>query len=204
MPESEHPLAITVSMEEARRLAADQATSTPSREGEEATESERESEREGQDVDESVEARSGGPFGGLTAREARLRGAAKARERRKQAEEDAQNSSMSARIRFGVALSKIPQSELDEVVQVMVREAKAGKTQAIAALARMADQAWGKAQPDVEPPPDPEGDARSLTREERSELIAMMQERRRLQEQASGEPSDPRGSAADGGGAPPP
>jgi hypothetical protein len=198
---------------------ADQATSTPSRTGEEGktlgqmsdaeiSEAEAELVREysGEDASasESANERKGGPFGGLTASEAAYRRAEAARERRKQAEQDAQNARLTARDRFGVALSKIAQSDLDEVVQAMVKEAKAGKPQAIAALARMADQAFGRPTPAEGEEPEAEGDARKLTREERSELIAMMQERRRLQEQAAGDSVDPRASAPEGGGAPPP
>jgi len=80
-----------------------------------------------------------------------------ARERRAEAEADATSATLTARQRYGIALSKLPQSKLDAVLQRMANDAEAGSTQAIAALARLMGEAWGKPTPDRAPTPEEEG-----------------------------------------------
>jgi len=118
-------------------------------------------------VDERAEPRSRGYFGGLTPSEAAARKGALARERRAERERDAADASLTAWQRFGVALSKLPQETLDAVVARLAADALAGDTRSVAALARLADQAFGRAQ--VEEEAHPEADPiEALTRAERS------------------------------------
>ena len=75
---------------------------------------------------------------------------------------------MTFRQRLGVSLSKLSQPELDQVVSELAHRGNAN------ALARLADQAFGKPLPADEDKPEDEGLA-SLTREERAVLRQMLE-----------------------------
>ncbi len=80
----------------------------------------------------------------------------------------------------------------------MAGDAGEGKAQAMGALARMADQAFGKSQPE-ESAPEEEDPIERLTRAERSAMIARLQEESRMHREAAGVAGDPRSSGADDG-----
>lgn len=151
-----------------------------------------------QDEDDSTpRARSGTLKGGHDAAEMGRRSAAARRARaaeRAQADADA---ALTFRQRLGVSLSRLTQDELDAAIRRMATD---DRPSALTALARMADQAFGKPAPEEE-----EGEAgddiATLTRAQRSALIAMLMEEEETQRTPAGESSDPR---ADGDGTPPP
>ena len=76
---------------------------------------------------------------------------------------------MTFRQRLGVSLSKLSQPELDQVVSGLAHRGNAN------ALARLADQAFGKPLPAEEDKPEDEGLA-ALTREERAVLRQMLED----------------------------
>ncbi len=76
---------------------------------------------------------------------------------------------MTFRQRLGVSLSKLSQPELDQVVSGLAHRGNAN------ALARLADQAFGRPLPAEEDVPGDEGLA-SLSREERAVLRQMLEE----------------------------
>lgn len=90
------------------------------------------------------------------------------REKKLQREERAQENALTFRQRLGVSLSKLGQREPDQVVAKLAQRGNA------AALARLADQAFGR-------PTEAEQDARSdaglaaLTRDERAQLRAILE-----------------------------
>ena len=84
-------------------------------------------------------------------------------------QESAEQNALTFRQRLGVSLSKLSQPELDQVVSGLAHRGNAN------ALARLADQAFGKPLPAEEDVPGDEGLA-SLTREERAVLRQMLEE----------------------------
>ena len=90
-------------------------------------------------------------------------------------EQRAQDNALTFRQRLGVSLSKLSQPELDQVVSSLAHRGNAN------ALARLADQAFGKPLPAEEDVPGDEGLA-SLTREERAVLRQMLEEGLNLDE----------------------
>jgi hypothetical protein len=91
------------------------------------------------------------------------------REKKLQREQRAEENALTFRQRLGVSLSKLSQPELDQVVSGLARRGNAN------ALARLADQAFGKPLPAEEDVPGDEGLA-SLSREERAVLRQMLEE----------------------------
>lgn len=94
------------------------------------------------------------------------------------------------RQRLGISLSRLSQEELDAAIRRMAAD---DRPSALTALARMADQAFGKPAPEEEEDKGAEDDVRSLTRAQRSALIASLL----AQEEPVGDASDPRGGDAD-------
>lgn len=91
------------------------------------------------------------------------------REKRLQREASAQDKAPTFRQRLGVSLSKLSQPELDQVVSGLAHRGNAN------ALARLADQAFGRPLPAEEDAPGDE-ELASLTREERAVLRQMLEE----------------------------
>ncbi len=127
---------------------------------------------------------------GVDAAEAgRRSGAARRARAAERAAADA-DAATTFRQRLGVSLSRLSQDELDAAVKAMATEAtKGGKPAAMTALAKMADQAFGKPAPEEEDPP---GDELTLTRAQRSALIARILEEEDLDGKPSGDGTDPR------------
>jgi len=86
-----------------------------------------------------------------------------------QREERAQENALTFRQRLGVSLSKLSQAELDQVVSGLAHRGNAS------ALARLADQAFGKPLPAEEEIPEDE-DLSALTREQRAVLRQMLED----------------------------
>jgi hypothetical protein len=135
--------------------------------------------------------------------ELRQIGLATRRARKIEREADASAAHLTYRQRLGVALSKLSQTQLDAHVLALSNLAATGDAKSIHALARMSDQAFGRAQTAAEP------DGRDidekawdeLNPEEKAELkAALILELRRseaagdAQAQPLGDDSDPRGS----------
>lgn len=139
-----------------------------------------------------VQQRSSTLRGGLDPREMGRRSGEARRERRARREQEADTATLTARQRFGVALSKLTQAQLDAVVQKLADDAAAGDTRAVQALARLADQAFGKAQHEEAEEQDDGADFEKLTRAQRAALIAHLLEEGKKQRIAAGEPTDPR------------
>lgn len=152
------------------------------------------------DGNQDVQARSGTLKGGHDPAEMGRRSAAARRARAAERAQQDDDAALTFRQRLGISLSRLSQEELDAAVKAMAVEAtKGGKPAAMGALARMADQAFGKPAPEEEE--QGEGDeVRKLTRSQRSALIAMLMEEERAQREPVGDGSDPR---ADGDEAPP-
>ena len=134
-----------------------------------------------------AEPRTGGPFGGLSPSEAASRKAALARERRAAEEAAAKEDRMTARQRLATALSlELTVDDWRAVARSAVAQGK------VADLARMFDQAYGKSQPEEG---DGAGDNElaSLSRGERSALIARLLREEEEQRRAAGKEEDPRG-----------
>lgn len=104
-----------------------------------------------------------------SAREAARASARVRREKRLQREASAQDKAPTFRQRLGVSLSKLSQPELDQVVSGLAHRGNAN------ALARLADQAFGRPLPAEEDAPGDE-ELASLTREERAVLRQMLEE----------------------------
>jgi DNA-binding NarL/FixJ family response regulator len=94
------------------------------------------------------------------------------RAKKAEREELTQESALTFRQRVGVSLSKLTQRELDTAVKSL---ANSGRANDVGALARLADQAFGRPLPAEEDVPGDEGLA-SLTREERAVLRQMLEE----------------------------
>ena len=90
------------------------------------------------------------------------------REKKAEREQRAQDNALTFRQRLGVSLSKLSQPELDQVVSGLAHRGNAN------ALARLADQAFGRPLQADEDKPEDEGLA-SLTREERAVLRQMLE-----------------------------
>jgi hypothetical protein len=103
-----------------------------------------------------------------TAREMASRSAASRRAKAEAREQNAEADARTFRQRLGVSLSKLGQKDLDGVVTAL---AKAGNANA---LARLADQAFGKPQvAEADAPTD--ADLAGLSREQRATLRAMLE-----------------------------
>lgn len=131
---------------------------------------------------------------GRTASELGKLSALKRRERKAEREAQADAKHLTFRQRLGVALSQLTQKELDELVKEMARRAGQGDARSIHALARLADQSFGRAQ--VEQPETDTDSADKLWQEmtpaERAAYRAELVKRVREHESASGDDSDPR------------
>ena len=142
------------------------------------------------------------PFGGMTPAEAARKGAearsAKAKARREAAEAAALDGGRTFRQRLGISLSKLDQPTLDALIE---RMAKAGN---VNALARLADQAFGRpSEQDESPAPS------TLSTLTRDQLAGALAELDSLPVQEAGTPSRAPVLARDGqegggGGAPSP
>jgi len=143
----------------------------------------------------SVQKRPGRPFTSESARKARATAAENARRRKLEREEAARSAQLTYRQRLGMAMSQFTQEELNAQIRALHTLAVSGDTKAIHALARLADQAFGRAV--AEQPADPrsieEKDWDELTEAERAVV------RRHLIAQAfpADDASDPRGDGAD-------
>src|SRR6188508_1349978 len=91
------------------------------------------------------------------------------REKKMQRDLRAQENALTVRQKIGVALSKLTQAELDEMVSRLAHRGNAN------ALARLADQAFGKPLPVEEEIPEDE-DLSALTREQRAVLRQMLED----------------------------
>jgi hypothetical protein len=118
--------------------------------------------------DSDVTPRSRTLNGGLDPAEMGRRSGEARREKKAEREQRAQDNALTFRQRLGVSLSKLSQPELDQVVSALAQRGNAN------ALARLADQAFGKPLPAEEDVPGDEGLA-SLTREERAVLRQMLE-----------------------------
>jgi hypothetical protein len=110
-----------------------------------------------------------------SAREAAQASARARREKKAQRAQRAQDNALTFRQRLGVSLSKLSQAELDQVVSGLAHRGNAN------ALARLADQAFGKPLPAEEDVPREEGLA-SLSREELAVLRQVLEEGSNLDE----------------------
>ena len=119
--------------------------------------------------DADVPPRSRTLNGGLDPAEMGRRSGEARREKKAQREQRAQDAALTFRQRLGVSLSKLTQAELDQVVSGLAHRGNAN------ALARLADQAFGKPLPTEEVVPRDDGLA-SLTRDELAELQRMLEE----------------------------
>lgn len=134
---------------------------------------ERAETEENEDAREAAEARKARPFGGLTPAEAAQRRAAKAREARAEREREATLATLTVRQRLGLSLAKLSQAQLDAVVQALADRAAKGEEKAVHALARLSDQAFGKAQPEEE---EDTSDVDKLSRAARAAMLARLLE----------------------------
>jgi hypothetical protein len=125
--------------------------------------------------DPDVPPRSGTLNGGLDPSEMGRRSGEARRAKKLQREQSAQDNALTFRQRLGVSLSKLSQAELDHVVSGLAHRGNAN------ALARLADQAFGKPLPAEEDVPREEGLA-SLTREELAVLRQVLEEGLNLDE----------------------
>jgi hypothetical protein len=116
------------------------------------------------------------------------------RERKAEREQSAEERQLTFRQRLGLSLSKLTQDELDAAIAKMAHDAAAGKPQAIAALARIADQAFGRAQVEAEQPATDtlERQWEQWTPAERAAYRAEIIRRSMEQQQPTGDTSDPR------------
>ncbi len=125
-------------------------------------------------------------FGGLSASEAGRRSAIAKRARRAAREADAEATKLTTRQRIGVALHA--ELTVEDWRKVISAARDGGK---VADLARLADQAFGKAQ--AEEASHVEDELRTLTRGERSAMIASLLEEQRAQKEPALDEEDPRG-----------
>ena len=121
-------------------------------------------------TEKSTPEREDKSFGGIGQREASRRGnearRQKAKARQQAAEQGAVDGARSFRQRLGVSLSKLTQEELDSVVS---RLAKSGNANA---LARLADQAFGR--PSEQDDPHGQGTSATLATLSRDELAVAL------------------------------
>lgn len=139
-----------------------------------------------------------GSFGGITPQEAgRLSGIAR-REARERRETESQLSKLTLRQRLGLSLSKLSQDQLDGVVSRLATDAAHGDARAVHALARLTDQAFGRATPEEEDAPESTRTAlEGMSRAERAVVMARALEELRADHEPSKDASDPRGDAVD-------
>ncbi len=124
--------------------------------------------------------------GGLDPAEMGRRSGVVRRERAMAREAAIKDAAMTVRQRIGVALSH--ELSVDDW-RAVIRQAR--DKSRVADLARLADQAFGKSQPE-ESAPEEEDPIERLTRAERSAMIARLQEESRLHREAAGVEADPR------------
>ena len=127
-----------------------------------APETDRESTTDSIETEEREERGEGGPFGGLSAKEASLRAVAVRRERAAQRMQESADTQRTFRQRLALALTRLSQTELDQAVRAL---AQSGRGSDIGTLARLADQAFGRPQDAGE---GEESDGMPGTREERA------------------------------------
>lgn len=130
---------------------------------------------------------------GVDAAEAGRRSGAARRARAAERAAAEADAAQTFRQRLGVSLSRLTQDELDAAVRAMAQQAGKGLPSALSALGRAADQAFGKPAPEEE---DPQGEELTLTRAQRSALIARILEEERLDGKPSGDGTDPRDEGA--------
>jgi hypothetical protein len=116
---------------------------------------------EGGQEEPSVRARSRSLNGGLDPVEMGQRSGQARREKKILREKGASENALTFRQRLGVSLSRLSQGELDQVVSALAHRGNAN------ALARLADQAFGKPEPAEEDKPEDNWLA-ALTREQRA------------------------------------
>lgn len=136
--------------------------------------------------------RSGTLNGGMDAREMARRSAASRKANASARAAEREDAAGTVRQRLAVALS----SELttEDWKKVVAKARDEGK---VADLARMADQAFGKPQPEEDAAVGEHDDVRALTRAQRGALIASLMEEEETQRAPSGDSSDPREAADD-------
>lgn len=194
-----------VTIDEAATIAADAVKHpldfpTYRDQGEETTEERTDDERQGEDVDGDAKERSGGPFGGLSAAEAGRRSAEARREAGERRRREISEARLTARQRLGLALSKkLSVADYEQVIGALLTSAKKGDEKAAHALARLHDQAYGRAQVD---PGDKGQDVDELTWEEmspaqRSAMRARLIHDIEADEQPASDATDPRGDDAE-------
>lgn len=145
--------------------------------------------------DSGAPTRSGTLKGGMDAREMAARSAEVRRARAAERAAQDADAALTFRQRLAVSLSRLKQEELDAAIRRMATD---DRPAALTALARMADQAFGKPQPEEEE--ERHDDVRHLTRAQRAALMARLLREEEEQRTAAGIDADPR--AADD--APPP
>lgn len=121
---------------------------------------------------------------------------AKAREAKLQRDKLVDESRFTARQRLGIALSELSLEDMRTLTRQLAKDAGAGDTKAIHALARLLDQSYGRAVPDVTPPVDDgELSYNAMTEAQRASYrAALMAEREAAKADAepSSDTSDPR------------
>ena len=133
-----------------------------------------------------VQRRSQSLKGGLDPAEMGRRSGVVRREKAMAREAAIKDAAMTVRQRIGVALSH--ELTVDDW-RAVIRQAR--DKSRVADLARLADQAFGKSQPE-ESAPEEEDPIERLTRAERSAMIARLQEESRMHREAAGLEADPR------------
>lgn len=131
--------------------------------------------------------RSGTLKHGLDAREMALRSVEARRARAAERAQQDADAALTFRQRLGVSLSRLTQDELDAAVRRMATD---DRPSALTALARMADQAFGK--PQVEEEEQHDDEVAHLTKAQRSALIARLLEEEETQRTPRGDARDPR------------
>ncbi len=133
-----------------------------------------------------VRRRSQSLKGGLDPAEMGRRSGEVRRERARVRAAAAEDAAMTVRQRIGVALSH--ELTVDDW-RAVIREAR--DKSRVADLARLADQAFGKSQPE-EAEEERDDELRALTRAQRSAMIARLLEEDKAQTAAAGDERDPR------------
>lgn len=135
-------------------------------------------------------------FNSETARKAALVRHANDRKRKADRDKLVDESRFTARQRLGIALSELTLEDMRLLTRQLAKDAGAGDTKAIHALARLLDQSYGRAVPDVTPEPDDgELSYSAMTEAQRASYrAALMAEREaaRAETEPSLDQSDPR------------
>ena len=119
-------------------------------------------------MSDNARPRSGRPFDSESAKKAAQASAEARRAKRAAREQTAEANALTFRQRLGVSLSRLTQEELDEVVAGLAHRGNA------AALARLADQAFGRpTEAEADQPTDP--GLEGLTREQRGVLLSALE-----------------------------